>query len=255
MGTLLFNTGELAAADDHLEQCRALAATLGSRRDDARAVYLLGFVRYYRGRLDEAEELALQAVEWLDRTGDSYFQLMNLRALAKYALARGDAVAAERWIRDALPAAQAGGGWLLVELCRLLAEALVRQGRLAEAREAALEARATLPEDDPYASAAALVAEAIVPGIPGNGSMQERIAEAFRLLQDQHLLIDLEEARIDIARALRRAGDLVGARRELVRAREALDRIDAGGLLGEIDRELAEAEGAGVPGPLGLEPI
>jgi tetratricopeptide (TPR) repeat protein len=252
LGMMLFNMGELPAADEQLEACSRLASTLGSRRDEARAKYALGFVRYYRGRLDEAEKLALQAVEWLDRAGDSYFQLQNLRALAKYALARGDASLAERRIRDGLPAAQARGGWLLVELYRLLAEALVRQERLEEARAAAAEARSALPEEDPYAWAAAVVAEAI---IPGSSSMQERIAEAFRLLQEQHLLLDLEEARIDIARALRRAGDLLGAQRELARAREALARIDAGGLLGEIDRELAEAEGAGVPGPLGLEPI
>jgi class 3 adenylate cyclase/tetratricopeptide (TPR) repeat protein len=251
LGMLLFNMGDLPGADEQLERCAQLAATLGSRRDEARAKYALGFVRYYHGRLDEAEKLALQAVDWLDRAGDSYFQLQNLRALAKYALARGDAVLAERRIRDGLPQAADRGGWLLVELFRLLAEALVRQGRLDEAREAALEARAALPEEDPYASAAALVAEAI---IPGHGSMQERIEEAFHLLQEQHLLLDLEEARIDVARALKRAGDLLGARRELVRARDSLSRIDARGLLAEIDRELAEAEGDGVPGPIGFEP-
>jgi hypothetical protein len=59
------------------------------------------------------------------------------------------------------------------------------------------------------------------------------------------LLLDLEEARLDVARALLRFGDPRGARSELARAREGLDRIEAGGLLAQINRELDEAGGAG----------
>jgi class 3 adenylate cyclase/tetratricopeptide (TPR) repeat protein len=238
LGALLFNLGLLAEAEEQLERVRSLAAGLGSRRDEARAMYLLGFTRYHLGRLDEAEQLALQASGWLERSGDTYFQLQNGRALAKYALARGDAQVAEQRLREGLPLARDRGGWLLVEFLRLLAEALVREGRLDEARDAAAEARASLPEEDPYASAAALLAEVITDGGAGPGATRERAAEAFRLLQEQHLLLDLEEARLDVARALLRFGDPRGARGELARARESLDRVDAGGLLAQINREL-----------------
>ena len=248
LGTLLFNLGRLTEAEEQLERARSLAARLGSRRDEARALYLLAFTRYHLGRLDEAERLGLQAREWLERSGDTNFQLQNGRALAKYALARGDAVVAEERLRDGLPLARERGGWLLVEFLRLLAEALVREGRLDEARNAAAEARASLPEEDPYASAAALLTEIITDGGAAPVATRERAAEAFRLLQEQHLLLDLEEARLDVARALLRFGDPSGARSELTRARESLDRIDAGGLLAQINRELDDAGGAGHAG-------
>jgi class 3 adenylate cyclase/tetratricopeptide (TPR) repeat protein len=250
LGMLLFNVGDLVSADEHLERACELAANLGSRRDEARATYGLGFARYYLGRTEEAEALGLQAREWFERTGDTYFQLQNGRALAKYALARGDAALAEERLRTGLLAARERGGWLLVEFLRLLAESLVRQDRLGEAREVAVEARASLPEEDPYASAAALVAEIIAEAEIAPLPTQDRVTEALRLLQEQHLLIDLEEARIEIARALRRAGDLEGARRELIRARGALERIEAAGLLEQIDRELAGADEAGASGPV-----
>jgi predicted ATPase/class 3 adenylate cyclase len=248
LGTLLFNLGRLTEAQEQLEHACSLAAKLGSRRDEARALYLLGFTRYHLGRLDEAEQLALQARDWLERSGDTNFQLQNGRALAKYALARGDAEVAEQRLREGLPLARERGGWLLVEFLRLLAEALVREERLDEARAFAAEARASLPEEDPYASAATLLTEIITDGGAAPVATRERAAEAYRLLQEQHLLLDLEEARLDVARALLRFGDPGGARGELARAREGLDRIDAGGLLAQINRELDEAGGAGASG-------
>ena len=249
LGSLLFNLGRLDEAEEQLRRVCSLAANLGSRRDEARATYLLGFARYYLGQIDEAERLSLQARDWLERSGDTYFQLQNGRVLAKCALARGDAQAAEVRLTEGLPLARERGGWLLVEFLRLLAEALVREGRLSEAREAAAEARASLPEEDPYASAAALVAEIVTDGGAAPVASRKRAAEAFRLLQEQHFLLDLEEARLDVARALRRAGDTGGAVSELQRSREALDRLYADGLSSQVRRELDEAGGAGAPGP------
>jgi class 3 adenylate cyclase/tetratricopeptide (TPR) repeat protein len=249
LGTLLLNLGQLDAADEQLERACSLAEKLGSPRDEARALHLLGLARYFLGRLDEAERLALQARDWLERSGDTNFQLQNQRALAKLALARGDAQVAEERLREGLPLAQERGGWLLVEFLRLLAEALVREGRLTEAREAAAVARASLPEEDPYASAAALIAEIVSDGGAAPVATRERAAEAFRLLQEQHFLLDLEEARLDVARALKRAGDVGGARSELTRSREALDRIAAGGLISQINRELDETGEADAAGP------
>jgi hypothetical protein len=152
---------------------------------------------------------------------------------------------AEQRLREGLPLARERGGWLLVEFLRLLAEALVREERLDEARALAAEARASLPEEDPYASAATLLTEIITDGGAAPVATRERAAEAYRLLQEQHLLLDLEEARLDVARSLLRFGDPSGARGELARAREGLDRIEAGGLLAQIRRELDEAGGAG----------
>jgi hypothetical protein len=73
----------------------------------------------------------------------------------------------------------------------------------------------------------------------------------LRLLEEQQVMLDLGQARLAFARALRAFGEPQGARTELERARAVLKRIGAKALLAEIDRDLAELpEGAGAAGPL-----
>jgi len=257
MGGLLFNVGGLAEAEEHLARATALASEVGSFRDEARATSMLGFVRYYRGAVEDSERLALQALDWLERTCDSYLQLQNLRALAKYALAKGDAALAEERLRVALPPALEAGGWLVFELYRYLTEALVRQERSEEARELVEFAGRHVPEEDAYARAAYRLAEASVATAQGD---QERASacfeDALRLLEEQSLLTDLGEARIGYARALRRFGDREGAERQLWRARETFAAMEAQALLAEIDGELAGlAREAGVLRPLALPEV
>jgi class 3 adenylate cyclase/tetratricopeptide (TPR) repeat protein len=251
IGTLCFNVGDLAGAQDALERAVRLASELGSFRDQTRSITLLSPVLYYRGQVDEAEQLALQALEWLERTADAYLQLQNLRELARYALARGDLGLAEERLRTAVPIALEVGGWLVIEIYRFLVETLVRQGRIEEARELAEFAARNLPPEDAYAQAALCLAEA---SIATADSEQDRAVarfdEALRLLREQRLLTDLGEARIAFARTLRTFGDTAKSRDELKRAREAFARMDAHQLVLEIDRELAEAvTGADVIGP------
>jgi tetratricopeptide (TPR) repeat protein len=251
-GTLLFNIGELAAAEEEFVRMVELGSELGSHRDEARATSLLAFIRYYRGDIQEAERLALQAQEWLDRTCDSYLQLQNFRNMAKYALARDDPELAENLLSEALPLALEGGGWLVIEIYRYLIEALVRQGRRDDAAELLAFAARNVPEDDGYARAALLLAEAIV-ATAGNEQAASTMAfaEALRLLEEQQLMIDLAEARIALARSLRAFGDSSGARTELERARATFARMDARTLLDEIDGDLAVVtEEAGSAGPL-----
>jgi hypothetical protein len=76
---------------------------------------------------------------------------------------------------------------------------------------------------------------------------------ALRLLEEQQLPIELGEARLAFARTLGLFGEETGARIELERARAVFKRIDAQGLIAEIDRELDRlACGAGSPGPTPL---
>ena len=251
IGTLCFNVGDLAGAQEALERAVRLASELGSFRDQTRSLTLLSPVLYYRGQVDEAEQLALQALDWLERTADTYLQLQNLRELARYALARGDLGLAEERLRTAVPIALEVGGWLVIEIYRFLVETLVRQGRIDEARELAEFAARNVPPEDAYAQAALCLAEA---SIATADSEQDRAVarfdEALRLLREQRLLTDLGEARIAFARTLRTFGDTAKSRDELKRAREAFARMDAHQLVLEIDRELAEAvTGADVIGP------
>jgi tetratricopeptide (TPR) repeat protein len=252
LGTLCFNVGDLAGAEEAYRRCSELASELGSFRDEARSVTLLGLVRYYRGEVDEAERLALQALDWLERTSDTYLQLQNLRELARYALAKGDPAAAERRLREAVPLALEVGGWLVIEIYRYLVETLVRQGRVEEARELVEFAARNLPPEDAYAQAALCLAEASVATADGErAGAVTRFDEALTLLREQRLLTDLGEARLAFARALRSFGDDADARVELERAREEFARMDARELVAQIDRELAEAvAGADGAGPL-----
>jgi len=252
LGSMLVNSGRLEAADEHLSRCVQLAAGVGSFRDEARATSMLGFVKYYRGETDLAERLAEQALEWLARTLDSHLQIQNLRELARYSLRRGDAEEAERRLREALPLALDGGGYLVLEIYRYLVAVLLAQGRIEDAKKLLAFAARDVPEEDPYARAAFLVAEALVATAAGERTAAATsFAEALRLLDEQQLMIDLAETRIELARALRTFGDEAGARAELQRARAVFARMDARTFVAEIDAELTElTEGAGASGPL-----
>ena len=246
LGSMLVNMGRLAESDRHLTRCRELAAGVGSFRDEARATSMLGFVKYYRGETELAERLAEEALEWLERILDSLLQIQNLRELARYALKRGDATTAERRLREALPLALDGGGILVIEIYRYLVAALLQQERVDDAKDLLAFAARSLPEADVYARAALLLAEANVAAAAGERTATATaFSEALRLLEDQELVIDLGEARLELARALLKFGDSAGARTELERARGIFVRIEARGIVEEIDRELEVAGEAG----------
>jgi tetratricopeptide (TPR) repeat protein len=251
LGFVMFNSGDLAQAEEEFLRCSALASEMGSHRDEARATFQIALVKYYRGDLDGAESLGVRALEWLERTGDSYFQIQNLRALAMYSLARDDLDVAEQRLRDALPLALESGGWLPIELYRLLTEVLVRRDSLEEAQQLVAFAGRNVPEEDMYARASLLLAEAAVATASGERTAAATtFAEALRLLEEQGLTIDVGEARIALARALRAFGEVSGARTEFERARGSFVRLGARGLVETIDRELEELEGARPAGSL-----
>jgi len=247
----LFNIGQLAESEEQFGRVLVLAGEEGSHRDEARATTLLGQLKYYRGEEEEAERLALQALEWLERTGETDLQIQNKRTLARYALRRGELDVAERWLRDVLPLALEMGGWLAIDIYRHLTETLVRQGRTEDAGELVAFAARSVPEEDHYARAALLIAEAIVATAGGESTAAATsFAEALRLMEEQQLVIDAGETRIELARALIAFGDLGGARTELERARALFARMGARALVEQIDGELAELAEQSGAGPL-----
>jgi len=246
LGATLLNSGRLVEADEYLTRCVELAAGVGSVRDEARATTLLAFVKYYLGDTALAEQLAEQALEWTERTLDTFLQIQNLRELARYALRRGDADTAERRLREALPSALDVGGFLVVEIYRYLIAALLQQDRIDDAKALLAFAARGLPEEDTYARAALLIAEANVAAATAESTAAATaFSEALRLLEDQQLLIDLGEARLELARALQKFGDLAGSRTELERARGIFMTSEARGMVDEIDRELEAVKEAG----------
>src|SRR2546430_17711465 len=69
LGLLRFNSGDIAGSERELLRCTELAGELGSLRDQARATYRLGLVKYYPGEVDEAQGFNLQGRDWLEWGG------------------------------------------------------------------------------------------------------------------------------------------------------------------------------------------
>jgi class 3 adenylate cyclase/tetratricopeptide (TPR) repeat protein len=250
-GAVLLNGGELVRAEEHLVRSIALAEQLGSHRDQARATFMLGAVRYYRVGIEEAERLALRARDWLARTCESTYQIQNLRQLALYALVRGDPRQAEEWLREALEAALELGGWQVMDAYRYLVQALVAQDRIEDARELAAFAGRNVAGEDQYVRATLLLAEASVAAAESDrAGAIDRFREALALLDADRSPLIRAEARLDLARALARFGEWDAARDVLGEARATFDGLGASGLVAEVDRELAALTArAGVAGP------
>jgi class 3 adenylate cyclase/tetratricopeptide (TPR) repeat protein len=248
----VMNRGDLATAESELRCCMKLAQELGSHRVEAEATSWLGMIRHHRGYPEEAEPLCLQARTWFERTGDSYFQAQNLtQGLALIALETGRPDEAEAWLREAMPVALQIGGWVAVEAYRYLAEALVAQDRLDDAREIVAFAARNVPEEDAYARSSLLLAEAIVATAAGeSATAATAFAETLRLIEELEMPFELAKARMALGMSLRAFGDLTGARAELERARTIFAGMDANTRLKAIDAELAElVEGPTPAGP------
>jgi tetratricopeptide (TPR) repeat protein len=248
----VMNRGDLATAESELRCCMKLAQELGSHRVEAEATSWLGMIRHHRGYPEEAEPLCLQARTWFERTGDSYFQAQNLtQGLALIALETGRPDEAEAWLREAMPVALQIGGWVAVEAYRYLAEALVAQDRLDDAREIVAFAARNVPEEDAYARSSLLLAEAIVATAAGeSATAATAFAETLRLIEELEMPFELAKARMALGMSLRAFGDLTGARAELERARSIFAGMDANTRLKAIDAELAElVEGPTPAGP------
>jgi class 3 adenylate cyclase/tetratricopeptide (TPR) repeat protein len=250
-GFLLFNKGELAAAEEQFERCSALAADLGSSRNQALATFPLAVIKYLRGDLEEAERLGERARAWLERTGETLFQIQNLLALGQYALARDDAGLAEERLREALPLALEMSTDLAGEIYRVLTEALVRQGRIEDAGELVEFAARSVTDEQSWLRASVLLADANVAAARGERPrVVECYGEALSLLEQLNLQIDLSQGRIAYGRALRELGDPDGAREQLELARGACVQMGATGLVAEVERELGlVGSGAGLAGP------
>ena len=217
MGFLFYNVGDLAAAEEQLERCSSLAAELGSSRQQALATFPLALIKYLRGDLEEAERLGERAHAWLERTGDTYFQIQNLVALAQFALARDDVLLAEERLREALPLALAEGNWLAGDIYRYLAEALVRQGRIDDAAELVeFAARGVSAEPPPHLRAAILLAEATVATAKRDADVALRALRGGAHRSAGARLADRSERRTDRLRACP-----AGARRVRTRPRGA----------------------------------
>jgi hypothetical protein len=140
------------------------------------------------------------------------------------------------------------GGWVLIEIYRYMIESLLRQDRGDDAQQLAEFAARNLPEQDVYARATLLAAQALVSTERGERTAaSSAFAEALRLFEAQQMHVDLGETRMAFAQALVRFGEDGAARTELVRARAQFARMGADGMVERIDAALQEMRGGTDP--------
>jgi len=247
--SVLYNLGRLVPAEQMLMQSSQILGRRASLRDEARAAFQLGLIKYHRGEVDEAEQLSGRALAWLERVGDAFYELQTVRTLVLCAAARGDDALAEQHLRTAMPLALEIGGHLAIEMQRLLVETLIRQARVEDARTLSDFALRNLPEEDSYGRIAGTLISASVAAADGERDVATRCyTTAIEQLGEQQLPVDVGEARLAFARALRQLGDVERARAELEDVRAHLSEMGARGLVEQVDAELAAlAAEAGTP--------
>jgi len=227
LGALMFNVGKLADAETELARATTLAQARGSLRHLSWITAILGYVRSYRGPRDAAADDLARASDWLERTDDRHMRIQTLVWRADLELlANGDLRKAVLFLRTALPLARDIGGQMVARVCRSLVDALVRQGRVGEARDYATLAIEVADENDPYGRAYSLVAEALIAAAErDDGGVRQRFTIAQSLLEATP--ITLAEALLAEARALEVVGDTTGASDRFERARALFDGVGA----------------------------
>lgn len=248
LGASLYNAGDLSSAQFHFERCEELARIQGSLRVQSWLTGFLGLLRFYRGPRDEARPLFERSIEWLLRTNDAYMEAQTRVWHADLLLETGDVSAAVATLRGAQPVAGRYGGYLAVVVAQRLAEAFMRQGRVADAKEAARTALEQ-SEGDMEARASALIAESFALAASGDvGAASRAWSQAFPILEERGNRIMVGQTRLAVARLLEAAGDLSAAADQLERARARFDEVAASDAVVAIDLELARLRDAELSG-------
>jgi hypothetical protein len=139
----------------------------------------------------------------------------------------------------------------MMETYRQLVEVLVAKSQVNDAAELVSFAARNLPEEDAYARACLLLAEASVATARDEPTAAATsYAEALRVIEDLDMPLELGEVRYSLARSLRAFSDVAGARTEYERARAIFMRAGAVTPCQRIDRELAEL----IEGPVDAGP-
>jgi class 3 adenylate cyclase/tetratricopeptide (TPR) repeat protein len=140
---------ELDAAEELANDAARLADESGGIVSRGRALHTLAHVAEVRGDPDEAARLYEDAMGLFVEAGAALDQGRNLNHQAELVMGRGDYDRAQRLAREAVRMLEPlGDRGYLCESQRILAETLVRQGKLAEAERYALAAVETVGPQD-----------------------------------------------------------------------------------------------------------
>lgn len=132
--------GNLAVADQDLQQSLAIYRQIGERNREALQLNGLSIVRTWQGRLDEANNLSNRAVSMLDSIGDAVPTAQSRQVLARVQLEQGQLPEAEATLRQTIQEyrdAHNPGGIALASL--ELAEVFLRERKVKETKAAFVE--------------------------------------------------------------------------------------------------------------------
>ena len=249
---LLYNLGDLRGAEEQLVRCAALLGEFGSLRDEARVTYQLGLVKYHRGELDEAERLGLAGARLARADRETATSSSRTCARSRSARSRGATSSSPRRgsaTRCRSRARPAAGSWSR----STAASSTCSSARAASATRAssARPHASSGPKEDAYARAACLLIEANLTTAEGR---RDEACECFgEALQAARGAAAAARPRRGAARVRPGASPARRRCRRGGRARAGphdSDGMGALGLVGEIDRELAELGEGAAAGPL-----
>src|SRR3954454_21163525 len=201
---------DVALAERVHHRAAELAEESGSARSRAAALDLRGWIESALGHVDEATAVYRETLETYRDLGYTTMVGKMEMYLGKSELDGGDAIAAERELRDAIRILKGlGERGFLVEAQRGLAQALVAQGRIDEAERVALEARDTVGQLDRYSQTTTAIALGVVRAAQGRDEEAEewlRTAVGEPGPDEREVAFGLVEALEELARFLRSRG-------------------------------------------------
>jgi class 3 adenylate cyclase/tetratricopeptide (TPR) repeat protein len=200
LGTVAVVRLDVAQAEQLAARALELAEESESIRARAAALRLRGWIEDLRGDIDAAEETYREVLVLYADVGYRTAVGFTNSYLGRLRLRRDDARGAERYLREAVRILSgAGDRGRRCEAERLLAQALVAQGRLEEAERYALLARETVGPQDRLSVGTTTMALGIVRAAQGRDEEAESL---MREALTWHQASDLRYAEIEALQTL-----------------------------------------------------
>ena len=233
LGDVLARTGKLAEAEDYQRRAVELAAEIGDEPLRGMRVTALAYVVMLRGRLDEAEATQREAVPMIEANPEPQSLVFIPWMDAQLALVRGRNEEAAAKFTETVDLMREINTETYPETFPDTVRAFLRAGRAAQAegfRDLSKKGRS------PAARANASIVEGLLH--PDPAEAQRLLQEGISALEELEFPIDTARARVDLARAMARAGE--DPRPVLERAREILVECGAQAFLFEVDDAVAD---------------
>jgi tetratricopeptide (TPR) repeat protein len=219
-------------ADEAIARCESALAREPERATEAAAYRALGALRILHGDFAAARDYLQRDAELCEELGLRVAAASAREHRATIELHEGDAAAAEETLRGAYAVLDAAGDTSAAStLVAILAEAVFRQGRLAEAVRWTEISESLAPAQDFHSQIKWRATRAKALAHTGDRGAEALAREAVAIARDGEMPVLLVEALLALVEVLQLAGSAREARKLAREAREVAerkgDRIDA----------------------------